>query len=141
MTNKKTWLAVIALIICTAVFVFFSTSLMGGEKTYEIRPEIMLTPQETQYDRLINAYERLSDRYMKLADKNLTSVNAKLVSIEKKLDALDERMTLLTLKLDKLEKSLPAQRTKQKPEKPQPLKTKADTEQQQEPQENIIQKP
>lgn len=141
MTNKKTWLAVIALIICTAVFVFFSTSLMGGEKTYEIRPEIMLTPQETQYDRLINAYERLSDRYMKLADKNLTAVNAKLARIERKIDSLDERTTMLTLKLDKLEKSLPTQKTKQILKKPQPLKIKADTEQIQKPQENIIQKP
>jgi regulator of replication initiation timing len=141
MTNKKTWLAVIALIICTTVFVFFSTSLMGREKTYEIRPEIRLTPQQTQYDRLINAYERLNDRYMKLADKNLTALNAKLTHIEKKIDSLDERTTLLTLKLDKLEKSLHAQRAKQKPKKTQPLKTKPDTEQKQEPQENIIQKP
>ena len=93
-SNKKA----IAFIIAGILFIFVFTSITGGQRTYEVRPEIELPDYRTDNANLIEAYERLMDRYMDLVEKNLGTIDLDikntaqaLVSINKKLDELSAR--------------------------------------------------
>ncbi|MEJ2648833.1 MAG: hypothetical protein P8016_10550 [Sedimentisphaerales bacterium] len=93
-SNKKA----IAFIIAGILFIFVFTSITGGQRTYEVRPEIELPDYRTDNAHLIEAYERLMDRYMDLVEKNLGTIDLDikntaqaLVSINKKLDELSAR--------------------------------------------------
>jgi chromosome segregation ATPase len=100
--NKKA----IAYSIAGVLFLLTFTSITGGQRTYQVKPEIEISDYKTENIQLMDAYERLMDRYMNLVERNLEAIDTdikntseSLVSIEKKLDELSVRMA-------KIEKAL-----------------------------------
>ncbi|MHC4890317.1 MAG: hypothetical protein ACYTEO_12750 [Planctomycetota bacterium] len=57
--RTRNLLAVTAGLICCVVVVLLSPSIQGGEKTYEIRPQVTLPEYRSDAARAIDAYERL----------------------------------------------------------------------------------
>jgi len=88
------------------VLVWLSTSIQGGEKTYEVRPQITLPEYRTDTARAIDAYERLMDRYMGLTERNLTGIGTGLKGVVKKLDSIDAKLAELSTRMARIEKAL-----------------------------------
>ena len=82
-TNNKQ-IIITAVILSITIIAWSFTTIHGGERTYEVRPEIEIPAYRSDSTRMIEAYERLMERYMDMVEKNL-------VSIEKKLDELSAR--------------------------------------------------
>jgi hypothetical protein len=103
-TNKKL-LAVGAVVVCCITVVWFSTSIQGGSKTYELRPHISVPEYRTDAVRAIDAYERLMERYMNLTERNSIRVSADLKEIIKKLYSIDNKLTKLSARIARIEKT------------------------------------
>jgi len=106
MRTKKNLLAVAACLVCCIAAVLFSTSTQGGEKTYELRPEITLPEYRTDAARAIDAYERLMERYMDLMEMNLTRIGTDVEDLDKTLDSIDNKLTELCKRIARIEKAL-----------------------------------
>jgi len=106
MRTKKNLLAVAAGLVCCIAAVLFSTSTQGGEKTYELRPEITLPEYRTDAARAIDAYERLMERYMDLMEMNLTRIGTDVQGLDKTLDSIDSKLTELCKRIARIEKAL-----------------------------------
>ena len=104
--RSRNLLAVAAGLVCCVVLVWLSTSIQGGEKTYEVRPQITLPEYRTDTARAIDAYERLMDRYMGLTERNLTGIGTGLKGVVKKLDSIDAKLTELSTRMARIEKAL-----------------------------------
>ena len=106
MRTKKNLLALVAGLIACLIVVWVSTSTQGGERRYEIRPEISLPEYRTDAARAIDAYEYMMDRYMSMSEKNLTGINTDVRDIAKKLDSIEHKLTKLSTAMARIEKVL-----------------------------------
>jgi len=124
MRAKKSVFTIVAgLIVCVSV-VWYCALIEGSDRTYEIRPEIRLPEHRTDAARAIDAYERLMDRYMTLTERNLSGINVVMRSVGKKLESIDGKLTVLSIRMARIEKALGIE----PPKKPVPkiLKPKTD---------------
>ncbi len=103
MTTNKNLLAVGAAVVCFITVVWFSTSIQGVPKTYELRPQISLPEYRTDAVRAIDAYERLMERYMDLTERNSIGISADLKEVIKKLYSIDDKLTELSARIAKIE--------------------------------------
>lgn len=113
--QEKNLLAICGFLIICLFVSFFSTTLQGSEKCYEVRPEITLPESKTDVTRLMDAYERLMDNYLKLMENNLTGIRTDIDDVTKKMDSIDRKISELSVKLDAVQKKLGIE----PPEKPQ----------------------
>ena len=100
--NKKA----IAVIIAITLFVFVFTSITGGQRTYQVRPEIELPDYRTDNARMIEAYERLMDRYMGLVEKNLGIIDSDIKNTAQALDSINKKLDELSARTARIEKAL-----------------------------------
>ena len=98
--------AVTATVVCCTVIIWLSTSIHGGEKTYEVQPQVTIPEYRTDAARAIDAYEHLMERYMDLTGSNLAGIGADVKYIIKKLDCINEKLTKLSARIRKIEKAL-----------------------------------
>ena len=103
--NKNLLVFGAVLIVCLIV-IGFSSSIQGGEKSYEIKPEITLPEYRTDTARAIDAYERVMDRFISLTEKNLTGINTDVKDITKKLVLIDCKLTDISTRMARIEKAL-----------------------------------
>ncbi len=121
MTTNKSLLAVGAVVVCCITVVWFTTSIQGGPKIYELRPQIAVPEYRTDTVRAIDAYERLMERYMDLTEWNSTMIGTDLKEVMKKLDSIDDKLTELSARIARIEKTFGIEQPKpQAKEKPQP---------------------
>ncbi len=121
MTTNKNLLAVGAVVVCCITVVWFSTSIQGIPKTYELRPQISIPEYRTDAVRAIDAYERLMERYMDLTERNSIRISADLKEVIKKLYSIDDKLTKLSARIARIEKTFGIEQTKPPvKEKPQP---------------------
>ena len=121
MTTNKSLLAVGAVVVCCITVVWFTTSIQGGPKIYELRPQIAVPEYRTDAVRAIDAYERLMERYMDLTERNSTMIGTDLKEVMKKLDSIDDKLTELSARIARIEKTFGIEQPKpQAKEKPRP---------------------
>jgi len=105
MITNKNLLAVGAVVVCCITVVWFSTSIQGGSKTYELRPQIAVPEYKTDAVRAIDAYERLMERYMDLTERNSMRIGTDLKEVMKKLDSINDKLTELSARIARIEKT------------------------------------
>ena len=93
------------LVVCMLV-VWFSKSIQGSPKTYEVHPEINIPGYGIDAYSAIDAYERLMDRYMGLTERNLVRIERDLGSVVRKLDSIDRKLTELSVRMSRIEKAV-----------------------------------
>ena len=131
MTTSKNLLAVGVVVVCCITVVWFTTSIQGGPKIYELRPQIAVPEYKTDAVRAIDAYERLMERYMDLTEGNSMRIGTDLKEVMKKLDSIDDKLTELSARIARIEKTFGIEQPKpQAKEKPRPKApdTKANNE-------------
>lgn len=107
-TNKKA----IAAIIAAGILLLSFTCITGGQRTYQVRPEIELPEYKTDNTRMIEAYERLMDRYMNLVEKNLMAIELENKNTAEKLDNISKKLDEIFARTAKIEKALGIEETK-----------------------------
>ncbi len=112
MTTNKNLLAVGVVVVCCITVVWFSTSIQGVPKTYELRPQIGIPEYRTDAVRAIDAYERLMERYMDLTEKNSIRISADLKEVIKKLYSIDDKLTKLSARIARIEKTFGIEQSK-----------------------------
>lgn len=105
MRVKKSLLAVVAVFVCCTA-VWFSVSLYGGPKTYEVQPWITIPEYRTDAARAIDAYERMMERQMDITEENLARIGGDLKGVVERLDSIDSKLTELSTKIAGIEKKL-----------------------------------
>ena len=107
MSTKKNLVAVTAGLFCCGTLIWLSTSaIQGGEKTYELRPQIVTPEYRTDAGRAIDAYERLMERYMDLTEVNLLRLGTDIRLAVKKLDSIDDKLSGLSARIAGIENAL-----------------------------------
>jgi len=106
MRTNRNLLIVAAVVICSVLSVWFSTSIQGGSKTYEIQPQITIPEYRTDAARAIGSYERMMELYIGLADGNLGKINSNVQDILRKMESIDSKLTDLSSRIERIEKSL-----------------------------------
>jgi hypothetical protein len=106
MVLTKRSILVITIAVGCSLVIWLSTSIQGGQRTYEVRPEITIPEHRTDAGRAIDAYERLMDRYMDLTERNLFRLGTDLQEVVNKLDAIDEKLTQLSIRIGRIENAL-----------------------------------
>ncbi|MHC4259045.1 MAG: hypothetical protein ACYSTF_01340, partial [Planctomycetota bacterium] len=104
--TRKNLLVVTAGLACCIVVVWLSTLSEGGEKTYELRPEVMLPEYRTDTARAIDAYERLMERYMDLTEMNMVRIGMDVQAFGRKLDSIDSKQVELLTRISRIERAL-----------------------------------
>jgi hypothetical protein len=112
---SKNVLAVAAAVVICVVAVWFSTSIQGSQKTYELEPRLTIPTYKTDVARVVDAYERLMERYMDLTDRNLAGISTELKAAAKKLDSIDSKLTELSTRTVRIEKALGIEQTTKPP--------------------------
>lgn len=105
MNDKKKLITVVVLIVCCIIVIWFSTTSLGGPKTYEIQPKISVPGYKTDAVRAIDAYERLMERYMNMTDRNSARIDSDLKQIIRQLDVINDKLTRLSLRIARIEKT------------------------------------
>ncbi len=105
MTTNKSLLAVGAVVVCCITVVWFTTSIQGGPKIYELRPQIAVPEYRTDTVRAIDAYERLMERYMDLTERNSIRIGADLKEVINKLYSIDDKLTEISARIARIEKT------------------------------------
>jgi ABC-type transporter Mla subunit MlaD len=109
MRTKKNLLAVAAALIVCGGAIWFSTSIQGGERTYEIHPEVAVpygyTPTIDTH-RLIDLIERLTAQNQQAIQERLSKLNKNLKGAVKKLDAIHTGLAELSERIARIEKAL-----------------------------------
>lgn len=105
MITNKNLLAVGVVVVGCITVVWFSTSIQGGLKSYELRPQISLPEYRTDAVRAIDAYERLMERYMDLTERNSMRIGTNLKEVMKKLDSINDKLTELSAGIARIEKT------------------------------------
>jgi hypothetical protein len=119
-TNRNT-LAILVVIIACSVLVWLSASIQGGQKTYEIHPNLTIPEYKTDLTRVMDAYERLMERYMDLTEQNQSTVGTDLKYVVTTLDSIDGRLTELSARITRIETALGIAQPKSSPNpKPDP---------------------
>ena len=106
MKTNKSLLAAAAAVVCCVIAVWFSTSIHGGQNTYELRPQVAIPEHKTDIVRVIDAYERLMERYLDLTERNSATIGADIQSIAARLDSIDDRLAELSASTARIEKAL-----------------------------------
>jgi len=106
MRTRKNLLAVSVALVCCVLVVWFSTAIQGGQKTYEVHPQITLPEYRTDAARAIDAYERLMERYMDLMEMNVIRIGVDVQGFAKRLDSIDGKLTELSKRMARIEKAL-----------------------------------
>ena len=106
MRTKKRLLAVIAAVVGCLVVVWLSTSIQGGQKTYELEPRLSIPEYRTDTVRIMDAYERLMERYMALTESNSAMTGTDIKTALTKLDSIDGRLTELSARMARIEAAL-----------------------------------
>lgn len=117
--GRNLWVLAAVIVVFAAIF-WFSSSIQGVEKTYELRPQIAIPQYRTDAARAIDAYERLMERYMDLTERNLFVVADDVKEIVRTLDSMDKQLKQLTAKITAIEKALGIEQPKPDVKKPQP---------------------
>jgi peptidoglycan hydrolase CwlO-like protein len=106
MKMRRNLIIAAAAVVCCIVVVWFSASIHGSQKSYEVQPHITIPEYKTDAARAIDAYERLMDRYMSLTEKNIFRIDTDIQEVAKKLDSIDNKLTKLSTKIAGIEKAL-----------------------------------
>jgi hypothetical protein len=106
MRTNRNLLIIAAVVICSVISVWFSTSIQGSSKTYEIQPQITIPEYRTDAARVIDSYERMMELYIDLADGSLGKIDSNVQDILRKLDSINDRLTDLSSRIERIEKSL-----------------------------------
>lgn len=106
MRTKKRLLAVTAAVIGCLVVAWFSKSIQGGQRTYELEPRLSIPEYRTDTVRIMDAYERLMERYMDLTESNSAMVGVDLKTALAKLDSVDARLAELSARMMRIEAAL-----------------------------------
>ncbi|MGD8787672.1 MAG: hypothetical protein PVJ60_09630 [Phycisphaerales bacterium] len=122
MSTKKNLTILSIAVICCITIAWFSVSIQGVQKTYEIQPQITVPEYKTDAARAINAYERLMERYMNQTERNSRIFNMEIKGINKKLDSIDYKLTELSIRIGRIEKELRIEPFKSTINKQAPLK-------------------
>ena len=104
-TKRNIFAAAIGILACFAV-VWLSTSLQGGQKTYELEPRLTIPEYKTDVARIMDSYERLMERYMDLTENNISMVGMDMKYVITKLDSIDDRLTELSARMTRIENTL-----------------------------------
>ena len=118
MRTKKNLLAVAAVLVCCIVGFWFSTSIQGGERTYEIHPHVAVpygyTPTIDTYP-LIDLIERLIAQNQQITQNQLSEMNKDIKDAVKKLDSIDAKLKKLSTRMARIEKALGIEQPKSQP--------------------------
>ena len=106
MKKSRNVLAVVAAVTGCLILVWLATSIQGGQRTYELKPQIAVPEYRTDAARAIDAYERLMDRYMDLTERNLFMVGTDIQDVVRKLDSIDGKLTQLSKRMAGIENAL-----------------------------------
>jgi len=112
--NRNT-LIVLAVIIASSVLVWLSTSIQGGQKTYEIHPNLTMAEYKTDLTRVMDAYERLMERYLDLTERNLSTFGTDLNYVATKLDSIDGQLIEMSARIARIETALGIAQSKSPP--------------------------
>jgi len=126
MRARKSLLVVAAVFVCCTA-VWFSVSLYGGQKTYEVESQITVPEYRTDAARAIDAYERLMERYMDLTEGNLTRIGVDLKGVVERLDSINSKLTELSTRIARIEKKLGIEQPIPDPAKTEVKKTRPKT--------------
>jgi hypothetical protein len=105
MRTRKLLVVATGFAVCV-IIVWFSKSIEGSPKTYEVHPQINIPEYGTDSFSAIDAYERLMDRYMGLTERNLVRIERDLESVGRKLDSIDRKLTELSARMSRIEKAV-----------------------------------
>lgn len=125
---NKNLLAVGAILLACLIVVWCSTSIHGGEKSYEVKPQITLPEFRTDTARAIDAYEHVMTRFMNLTERHLTGINRDVKDIAKKLISIDCKLTELSLRMARMERALGIELPAKPAEKPSEAETHNNTD-------------
>jgi Na+/phosphate symporter len=106
MKTSNNLIAVFLVIIACSIVAWLSTSIQGGQKTYEIHPDITMPEYKTDLTRVMDAYERLMERYLDLTEQKLSTFGTDLNYIAAKLDSIDGQLTEMSARITKIETAL-----------------------------------
>ena len=106
MRQKKNLLIITTAIAAGIIIVWSFTSIQGGQRTYEVQPQITMPGYRTDAVRALDAYERLMERYMDLMEMNLTRIGTDVEDLDKTLDSIDNKLTELCKRIARIEKAL-----------------------------------
>ncbi len=109
--SKNVLAITVVVALCIAV-VWFCPSIQGGQRTYEVQPQITVPEYRTDAARAIDAYERLMERYMDLTERNLSGIGADVKVVAKRLDSIDNKLKELSARITDIEKALGIVQTK-----------------------------
>jgi len=119
MEKNRNTLAILVVIIACSVLVWLSASIQGGQKTYEIHPNIAMPEYKTDLARIMDAYERLMERYMDQTQQNQSIVGTDLKYVVTTLDSIDGRLAEFSARIARIETALGIEQPKNSPN-PQP---------------------
>jgi len=115
MNTNSNKLAVLLVITVCSVLVWLSASIEGGQKTYEIHPNINMSEYKTDLIRITDAYERLMERYLDLTERNLSSFGTDLNYATTKLDSIDGQLIEISARIARIETALGIEQPKSPP--------------------------
>lgn len=130
MKKNSSLAAVVTVVVCCVVGVWFCGSSAGVEKHYEVQPQLSVPEYRTDAARAIDAYERLMERYMGLVESNLSRIGSDIQRVLEKLDSIDSKLTELSGRMTRIEKALRLKHHKRGAlEETQPARTHAKEDQ------------
>ncbi len=106
MRTGKNLLVVSIIVICCFVIIWFSTSIEGSQRTYEVQPNISIPEHKTDTVRVIDAYERLMERYMDLTERNIEEIDTDVKTVIYKLESIEKGIKDLSDRMARIEKAL-----------------------------------
>lgn len=118
MAERKKLIFICSAAVITALIFWFSPTIGGKEKVYEVRPEVTLPEYRTDAARAIDAYERLMERYMDLSAGSFTRLGSDSRAILNKLNAIETKLDELSQRIARIESKLGTEEPK--PAAPEP---------------------
>lgn len=106
MRTRRNLLAVMAIIIFCCIAVWLSAPIQGGEKKYEIKSYLDVSPYLNTPSRPVDAYEHRMERYMDLAETNFITTSRDIENISQRIASIDNRLTKISRRLARIEKHL-----------------------------------
>ncbi|MCE5340926.1 MAG: hypothetical protein LLF92_07340 [Planctomycetaceae bacterium] len=103
--NKILFSLGIAAAVCATVIAVTNSTHERHDSRYEIENEISLPEYKSNLDKMIDAYERMVDKLL-YATSSGTKFNSDANAIYKKLSEIDNKLTVITAKLENIEKTL-----------------------------------
>ncbi len=116
MRTRRNLLAVTAIIIFCCITVWLGAPIQGGQKTYEIHPNIDIPQYHNPQPRAIDAYERLMERYMDLTEINFITTGRDIETISQTITSIDNRLTQISERLTRIENHLGITQPKPQPQ-------------------------